>query len=258
MIDEHETVWMWAEYGDALFWNRDGGCIGNCHELITDRHHKKVDLSGIVGLAEWYARFDDDKYPAYEWSPQEYTAWIEEGWKYAYAVRRILPDEIELLYEYDEDGTPYPVPRETRVLATHPVTSTDRLVNEATHFILSSYNRTIDPAPYISFIKALCKACPCEELIAGTHCWWDREKKELRIQWYNESLDCHIKFGPYEYHGEERWSADWSISHRCASRQNEMPFVGGISSSFQYDGETIDGEFFFEHLSWYIIDRGLK
>lgn len=258
MIDEHETVWMWAEYGDALFWNQNGGCIGDIHGLITDWHHKKVDLSGIEGMAEWYARFDDDKYPAYEWSPEEYGAWIEEGWKYAREVRRILPDEIELLYEYDENGTPYPVPRETRVLTTHPVTSTDRLVNEATHFILSSYNRTLDPAPYISFINALCKACPCEELIAGAHCWWERGEKELRIQWYNESLDCYIKFGRRVYAREECWGAEWSIGGKWTFNKEESPYIGGVSSSFDYDGNSIDGEYFFNRLSWYILDRGLK
>lgn len=258
MVHEHETIWMWAEYGDALFWNQEGGCIGDSHSLITDWRHKKVDLSRIEGLAEWYARFDNDAHPAYEWTPEEYDSWFEEGWKYARAVRRILPDEIDLKYAHDDDGNPYPVPRESRVQATHPVTSTDRLVCEATHFILSSYNRTLDPAPYLAFIEALCQACPCEELISQAHCWWSREKKELRIQWYHESLDCYITFGLRIYGGKETWCSDWSISDKWSPNQKEMPVIGGIASSFIFDGSTLDADYFFTLLSWLIIDRGLK
>ena len=258
MIHEHETIWMWAEYGDALFWNQEGGCIGDSHELITDCRGERIDLSGIEGLAEWYARFDDDARPAFEWTPEEYDAWIEEGWKYARAVRRILPDEIELQYAHDEDGNPYPVPRENRVLTTHPVTSTSRLINEANHFILSSYNRTLNPAPFIAFIKVLCDACPCEELISQAHCWWSREEKQLRIQWYNESFDCYITFGRRTYGGKETWCADWSISDKWALHQAKMPVVGGIASSFIFDGTTIDADYFFFRLSWLILERGLK
>jgi len=258
MIHEHETIWMWAEYGDALFWNQEGGCIGDSHSLTTDWRHKRVDLSVIEGLAEWYARFDDDAHPAFEWKPEEYESWFEEGRKYARAVRRILPDEIDLQYGHDENGNPYPVPRETRIQTTHPVASTDRLIREAEHFILSSYNRTLDPAPYTAFIEALCEACPCEELIAQTHCWWLREEKELRIQWYNESLDCYIKFGPQMYNNKKCWNAEWTIGNKWALNEDNLPIVTGLGSWFDYDEKTVDGDYFFKRLSWYIIDRGLK
>ena len=258
MIHEHETIWMWAWFGDTLFWDQEGGSIGDCHSLITDWRCKEIDLSSIEGLEEWYNRFDNDEYPADKWSPEEYSAWKEEGWKYARAVRRILPDEIELLYDHDENGKPYPVPRENRIVETHPVISTDRLIREAEHFILESYNRTLNPTPYVDFIKALCKACPCEELIAGTHCWWSREEKELRIQWYKESLDCYIKFGPNKYRDDGNWDAQWSIGQIWAPKEKEMPIVDGIGSVFEFDGNSIEADDFFNRLSWYIIDRGMK
>ena len=48
-----ETIWMWAEYGDALFWYRDGGCCGDSKGLVTEYRHKRIDLTGIEGLQEW-------------------------------------------------------------------------------------------------------------------------------------------------------------------------------------------------------------
>lgn len=257
MIDEHEIIWMWAEYGGALFWDKEKGCLGNCYELITVGQHKIINLIGIEGMAGWYARFNNEKHPAFEWTSEEYAEWIEEGWKYARAVRRILPDDIDLYYQYDENGIPYSVLRENAVDKTHPVISTERLIREAEHFILSSYNRTLDPTPYVDFIIALCKACPCEELIAGTHCWWSREEKELRIQWYNENLDCHIKVRPKTYRDEETWMAQWTIGRKYATNQENMPEVSGISSSFYFDGDSICLNSLFQYLSWLIIDRGL-
>ena len=80
MLEQIETIVMWAEYGDALFWHKGKGCCGDSRSVITDSG-KVINLNGIRGLKEWYARFDDDKYPAYEWSPEEYIAWKKEGVK---------------------------------------------------------------------------------------------------------------------------------------------------------------------------------
>ena len=258
MFDEHETIWMWAEYGDALFWCRDGGCCGDAKSLVNEHRHKRIDLTGIEGLQEWYNRFDDESYPAYAWPPEEYRAWIEEGWKYAYAVRELLPDEIELLYEYDTKGEPYPVPRSARVTPCKPMVSDQRLIREASHFILLSYNRTLDPSPYIEFIKALCRELKYEELIEPAHCIWNREEKKLTIQWYMNSLDCFIAFGPETNARGDCLGGEWSIEGKWAIDQDTMPWVGGMATWYEFKDGALDIKLLFEQLSWLILDRGLK
>lgn len=253
-----ETIWMWAEYGDALFWYRDGGCCGDSKGLVTEYRHKRIDLTGIEGLQAWYNRFDDDNYPAYVWSSEEYRAWIDEGWKYARAVREILPDEIDLLYEYDEKGTPYTVPRSRKVTPCKPMVSDQRLIREATHFILSSYNRTLDPKPYNEFIEALCRELKYEELIESAHCSWNREEKRLAIRWYLESLDCHITFGPVTNAREDCWGGGWSIDRKWALDQDATPLIGGVSTSYIFKDGELDVKLLHERLTWLLLDRGLK
>ena len=120
MFKRIETIIMWAEYGDALFWHKGSGCCGDSRSLVTDSG-KVIDVTGIKGLREWYARYDDDKYPAYSWTPEEYSAWRKEGWKYAQAIRDLIPDNIDLVYEYDGDDTGSPVHRKNRVVPSKPM-----------------------------------------------------------------------------------------------------------------------------------------
>ena len=89
-----ETIHMWCEYGDALFWTT-GGCCGTADELWTD--HGSFDLKGIAGLREWYDEFDDN--PSYSWPEKKVAEHRKRGLEFAQKVRAILPDSIDLYYE---------------------------------------------------------------------------------------------------------------------------------------------------------------
>ncbi len=73
MFERVETIIMWAEYGDALFWHKGSGCCGDSRSLVTDSG-KVSDITDIKVLGGGNARYDADKYPAYSRTPQEYTS----------------------------------------------------------------------------------------------------------------------------------------------------------------------------------------
>ena len=61
-----ETISMWCDYGDALFWGRGtdgkGGCCGNADSLFTDTAGE-IKLDSIKGLREWYEKWDSASLP---------------------------------------------------------------------------------------------------------------------------------------------------------------------------------------------------
>lgn len=111
------VVHMWAEYEDALFWTADGKCCGSSSSLSLD-DGSVIDLTGIDGLKSWYEKFDADTHPAYEWTTEEYDAWNREGWKYADAVRAILPPDVDLFVSFgrSSDSVPHIVADSCRML----------------------------------------------------------------------------------------------------------------------------------------------
>lgn len=111
------VVHMWAEYEDALFWTADGKCCGSSSSLSLD-DGSVIDLTGIDGLKSWYEKFDADTHPAYEWTTEEYDAWNREGWKYADAVRAILPPDVDLFVSFgrSSDSVPHIVSDPCRMI----------------------------------------------------------------------------------------------------------------------------------------------
>ena len=97
-----ETISMWCDYGDALFWGRGldgkGGCCGSADKLWTDTTGE-IELSSIKGLREWYNEYDATDLPV-NWTKKQWKDWEERGYAFALQVRELLPDTIDLYY-YD-------------------------------------------------------------------------------------------------------------------------------------------------------------
>lgn len=254
IIGEHESIWMWAEYGDALFWHQDGGCCGNCERFFTDRQHLTIEVSGIKGLKEWYQRFDDEKYPAYEWSEKEYTEWVAEGWRYAYQVRELLPDEIDMYYHHDTDGKPLVVHRANRVIPQKPMKSGERLLEEAFDLVWPHKDKVF-PDPYLNFVVAMRTQCPYEELLEKAHCLWDDKTNKLIINWDMKDLICRVTFKiDRYYHGYE---ATAELRSRIALGDIRLEVDG--CRQFGIDYHKPDGfKSLFDDLEWYILERGMK
>ncbi len=257
MYEERETIIMWAEYGDALFWHKGSGCCGDSRSLITDSG-KVIDLSNIKGLREWYARYDDDKYPAYEWTPEEYIAWKEEGWKYAKAVRDIIPDEINLTYDYGDSDNASPVHRKNRVEPTKPLVSDNRLIEEAMDQVWR-HHPPVNMPPFTRCMELLATACDHEELLENAHVWWNGtyEQEELIIMWYQQQFHC--EFSIRRSLESDKYEIDYSFSKKQSMEEDKLPTVPEYSCHSVWDQK--DEHFaddFAETLAWLILDRGLK
>lgn len=97
-----ETISMWCDYGDALFWGRDkngyGACCGGADSFITNTAGE-IRLDSIKGLREWYDEYDASELP-HNWNSKQWKDWHERGYAFALQVRELLPDAIDLYY-YD-------------------------------------------------------------------------------------------------------------------------------------------------------------
>ena len=95
-----ETISMWCDFGDALFWGRGmdgkGGCCGSADSLFTDTAGE-IKLDSIVGLREWYEEWDSASLPD-NWTKKQWRDWDERGYSFALQVRKLLPDTIDLYY----------------------------------------------------------------------------------------------------------------------------------------------------------------
>lgn len=257
MFENTETIIMWAEYGDALFWHKGSGCCGDSRSVVTDSG-RVIDLTGIKGLREWYARYDDDKYPAYEWTPEEYTAWRKEGWKYAQAVRDLIPDDIDLVYEYDGDDTGSPVHRKNRVVPKKAMVSDYRLLEEA-HDQVWRHHPPVDMNRYNQYLETLCSACKHEELLENAHIFWngDHEREELIIMWYQ--LQFHCEFSISRKIDSSKFEIDYRFSKKQSMKEDKLPPIPEYSCHTTLDGDDKDfAKDFAQTLSWLILDRGLK
>lgn len=94
-----ETVHMWAEWGDGLFWHQRGGCCGNAEGFFVDTDNTRVDLSDIPELREWYDEFDMS-IPEIGRTKEEYEDWYKRGWELAKKIRMRLPESVDLFYEW--------------------------------------------------------------------------------------------------------------------------------------------------------------
>ena len=254
MTSKIETIIMWPEYGDALFWHKGKGCCGSSRNLVT-YSREYVDLSKINELQEWYARFDDDKNPAYEWSLEAYRTWKDEGVKYAMAVREVLPDHIDLQYD-DDGGEHYTLlPRKNRIIPSKPLTSDHRLIEEVAKQMQGNRNE-----PYredvIAFVRYLCSACKYEELLETAHCQWNFKEKMLKVSWMFKSLNCTL-FLQLNAEGNDIY-AGYSINEGDEMDDDDQPVIIEDSSTGWFETVAEIGiSAFVELLSWHILDRGL-
>ena len=95
-----ETISMWCDYGDALFWGRGtdgkGGCCGNADSLFTETAGE-IKLDSIKGLREWYEKWDSASLSD-NWTKKQWRDWDARGYSFALQVRKLLPDTIDLFY----------------------------------------------------------------------------------------------------------------------------------------------------------------
>ncbi len=96
----NETVHMWAEWGDGLFWHQKGGCCGNAEKFFIDTDDTEIDLSSMPEIKEWYDKYENTYYPESPWPKSEYQEWIAQGWELAKKIRLMLPDSVDLFYQW--------------------------------------------------------------------------------------------------------------------------------------------------------------
>lgn len=115
-----ETIHMWAEWGDGLFWSH-GRCCGNAEGFRIETDNTRIDLTDIPEIRVWYDEFDNS-YPEDQWPDEKYNVWFKKGWELAKLVRKRLPDSVDLFYQWDahllqcyiqgESDIPFIVPNE--------------------------------------------------------------------------------------------------------------------------------------------------
>lgn len=94
-----ETVHMWAEWGDGLFWHQRGGCCGNAEKFCVDNLEHYIELTDLPELRKWYDEFDDSN-PCVKWEEDVYNSWFLRGWELAKEVRKRLPETVDLYYDW--------------------------------------------------------------------------------------------------------------------------------------------------------------
>lgn len=93
-----ERLHMWAEWGDALFWAEPKGCSGNADLVHTETHGDISFKESLPELRAWYDDFDCNGLNA----GFDRVSWINQGRKVAARVRELLPDDIELFFDWEE------------------------------------------------------------------------------------------------------------------------------------------------------------
>lgn len=106
---------MDPDYGDALFWE-DGVCCGGADRIWIGegKDEIEIDLSSIVGLDDWQSE--------YERSYMDDVAddFYDRGWLLAKEVRKLFPDNVELVYYHHKSPHKYMIGRYKRELKLVP------------------------------------------------------------------------------------------------------------------------------------------
>ena len=101
-LDENSyKVLMQPDYGEALFWDEEGCCIGGYDAIYIgeDGNEITVDLSSISGLKEWFREWDSKTiYHTVPLTDSQWKEWWEKGVEFAEAVNQLFPDDVELYY----------------------------------------------------------------------------------------------------------------------------------------------------------------
>ena len=101
-LDENSyKVQMLPDYGEALFWDEEGCCIGGYDAIYIgeDGNEITVDLSSISGLKEWFREWDSKTtHPIVPLTDSQWKEWWKKGIEFAKAINQLLPDDVELYY----------------------------------------------------------------------------------------------------------------------------------------------------------------
>lgn len=96
-----ETVHMWFEWGDGLFWHQRGGCCGNAEKFFVDTENTEIDLTGLPELRQWYDEFDESGPLGVDnWTKEHMDEWFNRGWDLAKKIRVMLPECVDLFYQW--------------------------------------------------------------------------------------------------------------------------------------------------------------
>ena len=88
---------MYPDYGDALFWDEEGCCIGDYENIWIGEN--EIDLSSIDGLKEWFDDWDTESlYQTHHWTDAQWREWWAKGLEFAKAVNKLLPADVDLYY----------------------------------------------------------------------------------------------------------------------------------------------------------------
>lgn len=94
---------MYPDYGNNIFWDENGYCLGGFDFIDIDRN-RVIDICSIEQLSDWYLDWDrESMYHTMHWTQQQWTAWWETGLSLARQVQALLPDGISLTYFCPED-----------------------------------------------------------------------------------------------------------------------------------------------------------
>lgn len=96
-----ETVHMWTEWGDGLFWHQRGGCSGNAEGFFIDTDGIEIDLSVMPELRQWYDEWElDGPFGVEKWTEEHERTWFQKGWELAKKIRTMLPECVDLYYQW--------------------------------------------------------------------------------------------------------------------------------------------------------------
>lgn len=93
-------ILMKPDYGEALFWNEEGCCIGGYDVIYIgeDGNETAIYLSSIIGLKEWFHEWDSNTLYLTHWTDSQWRIWWKRGMEFAKVVNQLLPNNVVLEY----------------------------------------------------------------------------------------------------------------------------------------------------------------
>ena len=92
---------MLPDYGNALFWDDDGCCIGSCTSLFIEEEGKEfeIKIDTIKVLVTWYNEWETESlYQTHQWTDLQWKQWWQRGLDIAKNIKQLLPKNVELHY----------------------------------------------------------------------------------------------------------------------------------------------------------------
>lgn len=92
---------MLPDYGNALFWDDDGCCIGSCTSLFIEEEGKEIEvkLDTVKRLVTWYNEWETESlYQTHQWTDLQWKQWWQRGLDIAKNIKQLLPKNVELHY----------------------------------------------------------------------------------------------------------------------------------------------------------------